>query len=76
MLTITPGHEKCFAMGRDATEISTWGMSEAVRVEYSAPRCRHLHTEPIQADDGMGTGPIVADYCICCDIIAPREEYT
>ena len=76
MLTITLGHEQCFEMEREATEISTWGMSEAVRLEYSAPRCRHLHTEPIQADDGAGAGPIVADYCICCDTITPRKEYS
>lgn len=76
MLTITPGHEQCFETAGEITEISAWAMGGAVRVEYSGPRCRHLHTEPIQADDGLGTGPIVADYCICCNTITPRKDYT
>lgn len=76
LMPITPGHGQCFETAWEATEISTWAMGGAVRVEYSAPRCLHLHTEPIQADDGLGTGPIVADHCRCCNTITPREDYT
>ena len=37
--------------------------------------CLHTHTEPVRADDRLGTGPIVADYCECCGMIMRRADW-
>lgn len=64
-----PGHEDC---GHDIERIHAFGQQEPIR---ELLHCDHDHREPIHADDRLGTGPIVADYCHCCDTITRRADY-
>lgn len=61
------GHENCNV--EMVTETSMNGFTR-----YHAT-CQHQHTEPVQADDGMGTGPIVAHYCQCCGAMIREGDY-
>lgn len=55
-----------------------------VSIEYRAlcdpeqrvmTRCLHEHREAVAADDGLGTGPVVADHCHCCGVVLVREDW-
>lgn len=66
-----PGHENCpDQYGYDIFEETTLGGSREVYVA-----CAHHHSDPVQANDGTNTGPIVADYCNCCGTMRRREGY-
>lgn len=64
-----PGHEEC---DHDITVINVWGRTEPY-AEVLA--CSHDHTEPVQADDRLDLGPVVADYCHCCGAMNRRRDY-
>ena len=66
---MNPGHENC---GHVTEYVHTWGQEEPHRADI---RCDHDHIEEVRASDALGTGPVVADYCQCCDAIIRRGEY-
>lgn len=67
-----PGHENCpEEHGYDIVEEKT--MADPAPVTYII--CGHHHSEPVTADDTLGTGPVVADYCHCCGAMIRKEDY-
>lgn len=65
---MNPGHEDC---DYETIEEKVLSAREA-RVTII---CLHEHREPLRADDGLGSGPIVADHCQCCGDIVRRADY-
>jgi hypothetical protein len=61
------GHKDC---PHDTETIGTW-QGPSWEIEH----CRHQHNEEVRADDTLGTGPVVADYCHCCGHMKRRPEY-
>ena len=63
-----PGHENC-AADEYVERMLCDPEPRFVRV------CLHEHKEQVQADDGNYSGPVVADYCHCCDRMMVREGF-
>lgn len=61
------GHEDC---PHDVEYVRAWQGNERQII-----RCQHEHNEEVQADDMLGSGPVVADYCNCCGRFRTREDY-
>ena len=61
------GHEDC---GQDLEVIGTLLGDERVLT-----RCHRDHLEPVAAQDGFSTGPVVADHCLCCGDILTRPGW-
>lgn len=62
-----PDHEHC---PHDVEHVRAWHGNE-----WQIVHCGHKHDEEVQADDKLGTGPVVADYCHCCGRFRTREDY-
>lgn len=67
MASLLEGHEEC---EHDIDIIESWQGNS-----WKLVHCGHEHDEPIKADDGLDTGPIVAYYCNCCGRFERTEEY-
>lgn len=63
------GHENCWRSNYTPSGFAKGGI-----MPHSS-RCDRAHMEDIRADDGLGTGPVVADYCQCCGVIIRRDDY-
>lgn len=62
-----PGHEDC---PHDVEHVQTFQGAGWKIID-----CHHEHDEGVQADDALGTGPVVADYCNCCGRFERRPDY-
>lgn len=63
-----PGHEQC---PHEVTVFQAWGTD----FTRETVQCGHAHRDPIQADDGLGTGLVIGHYCHCCDTIERTPSY-
>lgn len=61
------GHEGC---GHDVEIIKSMNGDQ-----WNIVKCMHDHLTHVRADDMLGTGPIVADYCECCGEMMRREDW-
>lgn len=63
------GHEDCWRSNYTPTRFAMGGIMPHTM------RCDRAHMEEVRADDGLGTGPVVADHCQCCGEIIRRRDY-
>ena len=64
---VLPGHEDC----AHSVEVIRTFQGPGWEIIH----CEHEHDEEVRAYDVLGNGPVVADYCQCCDRMKRRPEY-
>ena len=73
-MRLAPGHESCSVTDEETETIRQWG-GGVVRLVMTRPECLHDHMEDLFADDGLGTGPKVGEFCRCCEEVFPSAIY-
>ena len=73
-MRLAPGHESCSITDEETETIRQWG-GGVVRHVTSRPECLHDHMEDLFADDGLGSGPKVGEFCRCCEEVFPSAIY-